>query len=87
MLVEPAQQPEDLFAGLLDHEVVERLANDAKEGEQGERRADDDMLRHRFLHQPGVGLVNERGQALVGHEQQHVVDRWPVVGLRVLALR
>ena len=34
---ELADQLQDLIAGLLDHEVVERLADDTEEGEQRQR--------------------------------------------------
>ena len=86
LLAELADQLQDLVAGLLDHEVVERLADDAEEGEQRQRRAHHDPLAHRLVEQAGVVLVDEAGELLVGQEQQHVVDGRPVALAGVVPL-
>ena len=75
LLAELADQREDLVARPLDHEVVERLADDAEEGEQRQRRAHHDALGHGVVEQAGIVLVDEAGELLVGQEQQDVVDR------------
>ena len=85
LLAELADQREDLVARLLDHEVVERLADDAEEGEQRQRRAHHDALRHGVVEQAGIVLVDEPGELLVGQEQQHVVDGRLVALAGVLA--
>ena len=54
---------------------VDRLADDGQHREQGERRAEHDLLAQGDVDQPGIVLVDERVDALVGDEQQHVVDR------------
>ena len=59
---ELAEQLQDLVARLLDHEVVERLADDAEEGEQRERRAQHHLLAHRLVEERGVVLVDEPGE-------------------------
>ena len=82
---ELADELEDLDAALLDHEVVERLADHAEEGEQRERRAHDDPLAESVVEQRRVVLVDEPGELLVGEEQQHVVDG-ALLALVVVAL-
>ena len=80
LLAELAKYLQHLVAGLLDHEVVERLANNTEKRKQGERRTNDHVLFHCFVDEIGVGLVDERTEGFVGYEQQHVVDRGPSVG-------
>ena len=86
LLVERADEGEHLVARLLDHEVVERLADDAEEGEQRERRAHHDALAEGVVEQRRIVLVDEAGELLVGQEQQHVVDRRLGAPALVLAL-
>ncbi len=86
LLVERADETEDLVARLLDHEVVERLADDAEEGEQRERRAHHDALAEGIVEQRRIVLVDEAGELLVGQEQQDVVDgRLGALALRTRA--
>ena len=86
LLAELADQAEDLVARLLDHEVVEGLADDTEEREQGERRAHHDALAEGIVEQRRVVLVDEPGELLVGQEQQDVVDRGAGAGAGVVAL-
>ena len=83
---ERAEQLQDLVRRLLDHEVVERLADHAEEGEQRQRRAEHDLLREGVLHEAWIVLVHEPADRLVGEEQQHVVDRLADTDPGVVAL-
>ena len=76
LLVERAERGQHLVGRALDHEVVERLADDPQEREQGERRAEDDLLAH-APRRAASGSCSwmKAADGLVRHEQQHVVDR------------
>ena len=85
LLLERAEHGEDLLGRLLDHEVVERLADHAEHGEQRERRAEHDLLAEGVVDQRGIVLVDEAAQRLVRQEQEHVVDRGAGALMGVLA--
>ena len=83
---EGAHQPQHLVGRLLDHDRVERLADDTEHREQGERRAEDDLLAEGVVDDRGVGLEDEPGDRLVGHEEQELIAR-QASAVEVVALR
>ncbi len=75
LLREVEQAAVDLVALTFQLEQLGRLTDDRQDAEQGERRAQDDLAAQRLLRDGGVLLVDERVDALVGDEEEQLVER------------
>ena len=72
---EGADEPKHLVTRPLEHDGLERLADHAQHREQGERRAEDDLLLEGVVDHRRVGLVDEPGDRLVRDEQEQLLAR------------
>ena len=74
LLLERAEQRQDLVRRVHELQVLDRLAHQCQHREQREGRAQHDSALSGLVAELGVVLVDERVELLVGDEQQHEVD-------------
>ena len=85
LLAESGEAREDLVARALEQEVVDGLTHHREHREQRAWASTAPPFAKRLSSSAGVVLVDERVDALVGDEQQHVIDG--AAGLDVVACR
>ena len=83
LLTEAGQALEDLVGGLGQLGLLDRLADHRQHGEEAHRRAQHHPLAEGDVDEAGIALVDEGPDALVGDEEQHLVEGG--VGLDVAA--
>ena len=74
LLGELAQQAEDLVGGAGEAQVLDHLADEREDHEEGERGAEHDAVPDCVVEDGVVLLVDERVELLVRDEEQHEVD-------------
>ena len=75
LLAEAGQALEDLVARAGELRLLDGLADHREHREEAHRRAEHDLLAEGDVDELRVALVDERPHALVGDEEQHLVER------------